>query len=93
MSTTSRPLYLPYAGSTLLETPLLNKGSGFSAIERQSFNLTGLIPPMVESIQEQSERAYKQFSGFESAMDKHVYLRNIQDTNETLFYRLVDNHL
>ena len=93
MSTTNRPLYLPYAGSALLETPLLNKGSGFSTIERQSFNLTGLIPPMVESIQEQSERAYKQFSGFESAMDKHVYLRNIQDTNETLFYRLVDNHL
>ncbi|QUM86364.1 NAD-dependent malic enzyme [Moritella sp. 28] len=93
MSTTNRPLYLPYAGSALLETPLLNKGSGFSAIERLSFNLTGLIPPMVESIQEQSERAYKQFSGFESAMDKHVYLRNIQDTNETLFYRLVDNHL
>jgi len=93
MSTTKRPLYLPYAGSALLETPLLNKGSGFSAIERQSFNLTGLIPPMVESIQEQAERAYKQFSGFESAMDKHVYLRNIQDTNETLFYRLVDNHL
>ena len=93
MSTTNRPLYLPYAGSALLETPLLNKGSGFSAIERQSFNLTGLIPPMVESIQEQSERAYKQFSGFENAMDKHVYLRNIQDTNETLFYRLVDDHL
>jgi len=93
MSTTSRPLYLPYAGSALLETPLLNKGSGFSVTERQSFNLTGLIPPMVESIQEQAERAYKQFSGFESAMDKHVYLRNIQDTNETLFYRLVDNHL
>ncbi|CAM2966938.1 NAD-dependent malic enzyme [Moritella viscosa] len=93
MSTTNRPLYLPYAGSALLETPLLNKGSGFSTTERQSFNLTGLIPPMVESIQEQSERAYKQFSGFESAMDKHVYLRNIQDTNETLFYRLVDNHL
>jgi malate dehydrogenase (oxaloacetate-decarboxylating) len=66
MSTTNRPLYLPYAGSALLETPLLNKGSGFSAIERQSFNLTGLIPPMVESIQEQSERAYKQFSGFGS---------------------------
>ncbi|MDX2321340.1 MAG: NAD-dependent malic enzyme [Moritella sp.] len=93
MSTTNRPLYLPYAGSALLETPLLNKGSAFSAIERHSFNLTGLIPPMVESIQEQSERAYKQFSGFESAMDKHVYLRNIQDTNETLFYRLVDDHL
>lgn len=93
MSTTNRPLYLPYAGSALLETPLLNKGSAFSVVERQSFNLTGLIPPMVECIQEQSERAYKQFSGFESAMDKHVYLRNIQDTNETLFYRLVDDHL
>ena len=48
---------------------------------------------MIESIQEQAERAYKQFSGFESAMDKHVYLRNIQDTNETLFYRLVGDHL
>ena len=93
MSTINRPLYLPYAGSALLETPLLNKGSAFSAYERQYFNLTGLIPPMIESIQEQAERAYKQFSGFESAMDKHVYLRNIQDTNETLFYRLVGDHL
>jgi malate dehydrogenase (oxaloacetate-decarboxylating) len=93
MNAMKRPLYLPYAGSSLLETPLLNKGSAFSAHERLHFNLAGLIPPMVESIQEQAERAYKQFSGFESAMDKHVYLRNIQDTNETLFYRLVDNHL
>jgi malate dehydrogenase (oxaloacetate-decarboxylating) len=93
MSIIRRPLYIPYAGSSLLETPLLNKGSAFSAHERLNFNLAGLIPPMVESIQEQAERAYKQFSSFESAMDKHVYLRNIQDTNETLFYRLVDNHL
>lgn len=88
-----RPLYLPYAGSSLLETPLLNKGSAFSITERHNFNLTGLIPPMVETIQEQSERAYKQFSSFESAMDQHIYLRNIQDTNETLFYRLVGDHL
>ena len=93
MSKNNRPLYLPYAGSSLLETPLINKGSAFTAIERQNFNLTGLVPPMIESIQEQSERAYKQFSGFKTAMDKHVYLRNIQDTNETLFYRLVDDHL
>lgn len=93
MSTMKRPLYLPYAGSSLLETPLLNKGSAFTANERQHFNLTGLIPPMIESIQEQAERAYKQLCGFNSPINKHVYLRNIQDTNETLFYRLLDDHL
>ncbi len=88
-----RPLYIPYAGPALLETPLLNKGSAFTSEERSNFNLEGLLPQNIETIEEQAERAYRQFMAFGNDMDKHIYLRNIQDTNETLFYRLLHNHL
>nr|WP_314264688.1 NAD-dependent malic enzyme [uncultured Moellerella sp.] len=88
-----RPLYIPYAGPILLEFPLLNKGSAFSEEERANFNLHGLLPEQVETIEEQVERAYRQLLDFKNDIDKHIYLRNIQDTNETLFYRLVDEHL
>ncbi|EII3034061.1 NAD-dependent malic enzyme [Vibrio parahaemolyticus] len=93
MNNDKRPLYIPYAGPALMATPLLNKGSAFSAEERSSFNLEGLLPETTETIQEQVERAYQQYKSFESDMDKHIYLRNIQDTNETLFYLLVQNHI
>jgi len=89
----NRSLYIPYAGPVLLEFPLLNKGSAFSIEERRSFNLLGLLPEVVETIEEQAERAWIQYQGFKTEIDKHIYLRNIQDTNETLFYRLVENHL
>ncbi|PST93534.1 NAD-dependent malic enzyme [Photobacterium sp. NCIMB 13483] len=93
MNNNKRPLYIPYAGPILLETPLLNKGSAFSIEERMFFNLEGLLPEAIESIEEQTERAYQQYQKFDNDMDKHIYLRNIQDTNETLFYRLVENHI
>ncbi|EME1355372.1 NAD-dependent malic enzyme [Klebsiella aerogenes] len=89
----NRSLYIPYAGPVLLEFPLLNKGSAFSMEERSSFNLLGLLPEVVETIEEQAERAWIQYQGFKTEIDKHIYLRNIQDTNETLFYRLIGNHL
>lgn len=88
-----KPLYIPYAGNTLLELPLLNKGSAFTEQERSHFNLHGLIPHVIESIEEQSQRSYQQYSAFNDAINKHIYLRNIQDTNETLFYHLIENHL
>ncbi|GHA17243.1 NAD-dependent malic enzyme [Oceanisphaera arctica] len=88
-----RALYVPYAGPALLETPLLNKGGAFSKEERISFNLEGLLPHNIETIEEQASRAYKQYTSFQNDLDKHIYLRNIQDTNETLFYRLVQNNL
>lgn len=89
----SKPLYIPYAGPSLLETPLLNKGSAFSKEERAAFNLTGLLPPRYESIEEQVSRAYRQYSSFDTDLNKHIYLRAIQDNNETLFYRLITDHL
>lgn len=88
-----RPIYIPFAGPALLEAPLLNKGSAFSPRERQQFNLEGLLPYSTETIEEQKARAYEQFSSFQSDIDKHIYLRNIQDTNETLYFRLVTDHL
>ncbi|MCG7542678.1 NAD-dependent malic enzyme [Pseudoalteromonas sp. MM17-2] len=86
-------LYIPYAGPTLLETPLLNKGSAFSQRERESFNLAGLLPPRFETIEEQVERCYQQYSSFQDNLNKHIYLRAIQDNNETLYYRLVRDHI
>src|SRR5690606_29024552 len=87
------PLYTAYSGSALLETPLLNKGSAFTVEERQAFNLAGLLPPRYESIEEQVSRAYLQYKSFDTAINKHIYLRAIQDNNETLFYSLLQQHL
>jgi len=89
----NHPLYIPYSGPALLTTPLLNKGSAFTAEERASFNLTGLLPPRYETIEEQAARCYRQYLSFDTNINKHIYLRAIQDKNETLFYRLVQDHL
>lgn len=88
-----RPIYIPFAGPALLEAPLLNKGSAFTQRERQQFNLEGLLPYNIETIEEQEARVYQQLCSFESSIDKHIYLRNIQDTNETAYFRLVTDHL
>ncbi|RZI66769.1 MAG: NAD-dependent malic enzyme [Pseudomonas sp.] len=93
MTKTSRPLYISYAGPSLLEMPLLNKGSAFTPQERIDFNLVGLLPQNVETIEEQVTRVYNQYQQCASDLDKHIYLRSIQDNNETLFFRLLDSHL
>ncbi|WP_404340128.1 NAD-dependent malic enzyme [Pseudoalteromonas mariniglutinosa] len=95
MTTNTDPnyLYIPYSGPGLIETPLLNKGSAFSQKERENFNLAGLLPPRYETIEEQVERCYQQYSSFNDNLNKHIYLRAIQDNNETLYYRLVRDHL
>ncbi|CAM4373537.1 NAD-dependent malic enzyme [Acinetobacter pragensis] len=92
-ATIKKPLYIPYAAHSLLELPLLNKGAAFSAQERHTFNLHGLIPHVIETIEEQSQRSYQQYLSFSDDINKHIYLRNIQDTNETLFYHLLEHHL
>jgi malate dehydrogenase (oxaloacetate-decarboxylating) len=87
------PLYIHYAGPALIETPLLNKGTAFTKTERTNFNLMGLLPPRYETIDEQVERAYMQYSSFKEPINKHIYLRAIQDSNETLFFKLVNQHI
>ncbi|WP_413578170.1 NAD-dependent malic enzyme [Bdellovibrio sp. HCB290] len=89
----NRPVYIPYSGTFLLDISLLNKGSAFSLDERSNLNLHGLLPDQVETIEEQASRAYSQFKVIKNNLDRHVFLRNLQDTNETLFYYLVVNHI
>lgn len=86
-------VYTPYNGAVLLENPLLNKGLAFTEGERTAFNLQGLLPHNIETIEEQTERAWMQFCQFKRDISRHIYLRNIQDTNETLFYHLLRDHM
>ncbi|MGV8408952.1 NAD-dependent malic enzyme, partial [Pseudomonas aeruginosa] len=79
--TAKRPLYVPHAGPSLLEMPLLNKGSAFSTQERIDFNLQGLLPHNIETIEEQTERAYSQYNLCNTDLDRHIFLRSIQDNN------------
>ena len=80
-------------GTQLIDTPLLNKGTAFTKEERHLLLLEGLLPPHYETLDEQIVRCYEAFSGQPSDLEKHVYLRNLQDTNETLFYRLMLEHI
>lgn len=93
MAHKQRPLYIPFLGTHLLETPLLNKSSAFSEKERGEFKLHGLIPEQVQAIEEQVQRSYSQFCEFSNDLDKHIYLRALQDSNTTLFYKLICSHL
>lgn len=80
-------------GRHLIEDPIFNKGTAFSEDERGRLGLHGLLPPHVETLEAQVERAYAAYGTKESDLERHIYLRQLQDSNETLFYRLVVGHL
>lgn len=80
-------------GVDLLSTPSLNKGTAFSEQERREFGLHGLLPPQVETLQEQVVRAYEAYKRKDDDLERHIYLRALQDTNEVLFYRLLLDHI
>jgi malate dehydrogenase (oxaloacetate-decarboxylating) len=77
----------------LLDTPLLNKGTAFRDAERTQFGLHGLLPPHVETLQEQVVRAYEAYTRKDDDLERHIYLRALQDNNEVLFYRLLLDHI
>lgn len=77
----------------LLRTPLLNKGTGFSYLERSELKLHGLLPSHISSIEEQSLRRYKNFNDKRSDIEKYLYLTALQDRNEVLFYKFVLEHV
>ncbi len=80
-------------GNDLLNTSKLNKGCAFSLQEREDFNLIGLLPTGVETLQQQSNRMYMQFRSHLTNLGKNIYLNVLHDYNETLFYKLVSEHL
>ena len=77
----------------LLDTPTLNKGTAFTEEERTEFGLHGLLPPHIETLDEQAVRAYEAFKRKDDDLERHIYLRALQDTNEVLFYRLLLDHI
>ena len=84
---------VPLAGKLLLDRPLLNKGTAFTREERREFGLLGLLPPTEETLEEQAARAFGAYQAKPTDLERHIYLRQLQDTNETLFYRLLLDHL
>ncbi len=80
-------------GHALLDNPLRTRGTAFSEEDRARCGLLGLLPPRVETLEEQAARAYEAFRSRASDLDKHIYLRALQDTNEVLFYRLLNDHI
>jgi malate dehydrogenase (oxaloacetate-decarboxylating) len=80
-------------GMDLLNNPALNKGTAFTEDERKNFGLHGLLPPVVESLDDQCVRAYQAFSLKSNDLERHIYLRQLQDANEVLFYRLLLDHI
>jgi malate dehydrogenase (oxaloacetate-decarboxylating) len=68
-------------GAQLLQTPLLNKGTAFTDAERKAFGLDGLLPPVTETLEQQSVRAYEAFRAYETDLGRHINLRALQDTN------------
>jgi malate dehydrogenase (oxaloacetate-decarboxylating) len=80
-------------GVRLVGNSALNKGTAFSDEERTRLGLHGLLPPRVESLDEQVGRAYEAYREKRTDLGRHVYLRALQDTNEILFYRLLLDHI
>ncbi|RNC78245.1 NAD-dependent malic enzyme [Piscirickettsia salmonis] len=80
-------------GKALLTMPQLNKGTAFTEEERKEFGLCGKLPQRVETLDEQVERCYLQFQRFSSPLEKSIYLRNLHEISETLFYKLVSQHM
>ena len=80
-------------GLAVLNSPLLNKGTAFTAEERSALGLTGLLPPEISTLSAQVKRAYFQYERLPDALSKNIYLTALHDRNEVLFYKLFSEHL
>jgi malate dehydrogenase (oxaloacetate-decarboxylating) len=80
-------------GMDLLNHQELNKGTAFTERERSELGLHGLLPPNIETLDEQVVRVYGAYQRKDDDLERHIYLRSLQDTNEVLFYRLLLDHI
>ncbi|MDE1972211.1 MAG: NAD-dependent malic enzyme [Hyphomicrobiales bacterium] len=90
---TQRIIETARSGYELLNDPLLNKGTAFTEAERDEFDLHGLLPPYVTNLDLQVDRRLEAFRAIDADLQKYVFLRGTQDTNETLFYALLARHI
>jgi malate dehydrogenase (oxaloacetate-decarboxylating)(NADP+) len=80
-------------GAALLHDPLLNKGTAFTQAERKALGLQGLLPPHVHTMDEQVARVLDNYRRKASDIERYIHLASLQDRNETLFYRVIMDHL
>jgi len=92
-ATGAQYLQTPLSGHELLDQPLLNKGTAFTAAERRELGLTGLLPPGVSTPEVQLARIYGNYRQKTSNLERYIHLVSLQDRNETAFYRLLNEHL
>ena len=80
-------------GAALLHDPRYSKGTAFTEAERDAFGLRGLLPPRVFTIEQQAERILRNFRGKPTPLEQYVFLTALQDRSETLFYRVLVDHI
>ncbi|MGO8948364.1 MAG: NAD-dependent malic enzyme [Ktedonobacterales bacterium] len=89
----SQPIKTSLTGAVLLNNPRLNKGSAFSENERATFLLHGLLPPAIMTIEQQLTRTYESFRAKTTDLERYIYLVSLEDRNEVLFFRLLQEHI
>jgi len=82
-----------FAGHLLLDHPLLNEGSAFPEADRRRLGLLGLLPYHSSTVEEQLTRVYENYKRKDSDLERYIFLNALQDRNETLFYRLLGEHI
>jgi malate dehydrogenase (oxaloacetate-decarboxylating) len=87
------PVKVTLKGVRVLEEPLLNKDAAFTMDERTDLGLHGLLPPHIDSLDQQIKRCYEAYLKKNTDLEKHIYLRALQDRNETLFYAFMQEHI
>ncbi|HEL7534428.1 TPA: NAD-dependent malic enzyme [Enterococcus faecium] len=80
-------------GLNLLNNPFLNKGTAFTKEERAKYGITGMLPSTVQTLEQQSVQAYGQYLSKQTDLEKRIFLMNLFNTNRTLFYKLMGEHL
>jgi malate dehydrogenase (oxaloacetate-decarboxylating) len=89
---TSGPLDCSLSGVAVLRNPYFNKGTAFTREERDEFDLHGLLPPNIQSLEEQLERAYAQYSTRPDPLAKNTFMTSMREQNAVLFYRVIQTH-
>jgi malic enzyme len=80
-------------GESLLRDPFTNKSTAFTAVERDDLGLDGLMPPAVSTMDQQLARVYENYCVKQTPLERYIHLVSLRDRNETLFYRLVHDHI
>ncbi|KAI0599809.1 hypothetical protein F4775DRAFT_548377 [Biscogniauxia sp. FL1348] len=90
---TKGPIDCAVSGTVLLNTPYFNRGSAHSAREREEFNLSGLLPTSIQTLDQQVKRAYEQYSSRHDDLAKNTFLTSLKEQNLVLYFKLLQDHM